>query len=152
MNTASVRTPYIKAIVSSDPRHALARLTSLRRLDTRYTNTTHSTKMGHSLTSGFWSFVCNWWWFSREVLDRWDQCSLEAWNSIKWFANEINVGTDFHRLLTPLEKFRQAFVSNSYYLRFKCKCTTSPGFFWAFSKNSRAAVKKLKAKLGQKTG
>ena len=23
--------------------------------------------MGQSLTSGFWSFVCNWWWFSRKV-------------------------------------------------------------------------------------
>ena len=40
--SVSVRTPYIKAIVSSDSRHALARLQSPRRLDTRYANTTWS--------------------------------------------------------------------------------------------------------------
>ena len=38
--SVSVRTSYFKAIVSSDSRHALARLTITRRLDTRYTNTT----------------------------------------------------------------------------------------------------------------
>ena len=38
--SVSVRTPYIKAIVSSDSRHALARLQSLRQLDTRYASTT----------------------------------------------------------------------------------------------------------------
>ena len=37
--SVSVRTSYFKAIVS---RHALARLTITRRLDTRYTSTTHS--------------------------------------------------------------------------------------------------------------
>ena len=42
MNTVSVRTPYIKAIVSRDSRHALARLQFPRRLDTRYANTTNS--------------------------------------------------------------------------------------------------------------
>ena len=38
--SVSVRTSHFKAIVSSDSRHALARLTISRRLDTRYTNTT----------------------------------------------------------------------------------------------------------------
>ena len=40
--SVSVRTSYFKAIVSSDSRHALARLQSLRQLDTRYANTTIS--------------------------------------------------------------------------------------------------------------
>ena len=38
--SVSVRTSYFKAIVSSDSRHALARLTIPRQLDKRYTNTT----------------------------------------------------------------------------------------------------------------
>ena len=54
--SVSVRTSYFKAIVSSDSRHALARLTIPRRLDTRYTNTTASL-----ISSTSWYQLC---WFS----------------------------------------------------------------------------------------
>ena len=43
--SVSVCTSYFKAIVSSDSRHALARLTIPRQLDTRYTNTTTQGKI-----------------------------------------------------------------------------------------------------------
>ena len=83
-NVASASMPGYVFKIQSDG------LLLVNRLHLIMTNV-HSTKMGKSLTSGFWSFVCNWWWFSRKVLDRWDQCSLEAWNSIKWWANEIRM-------------------------------------------------------------